>query len=113
MKLVMLSSDNFLGAAPVETHHVGFKKYFFELYYTHMSLENTLGVFSASAPSFPCRLLAGLLHILSPDYIINILTNSISDMCVGMHLDYSYDPTSKRRHQLYLRLNLFSYNTLL
>lgn len=44
MKLVMLSSDNFLGPAPVATYHVDFKKYFFELYYTHMSLENTLGI---------------------------------------------------------------------
>lgn len=30
------------GAAPV-AHHVDFKEYFFELYYPHMSLENTLG----------------------------------------------------------------------
>lgn len=56
---------------------------------TPTCLYKTPWAFWASAQSFPSRLLAGLLHILSPDYIINILTNSISDMCVGMHLDYS------------------------
>lgn len=87
MKLVMLSSDSFRGVGlggvtPVATHHVDLKTYFFELYYTHMSLENTLGSLGVCSKFFPSRL---LLHILSPDYIINILTNSISDMCVGMH----------------------------
>lgn len=67
------------------THHVDFKTYFFELYYAHMSIENTLGILSGCSKFFPSKPSAVLLHILSPDYIINILINSISDMCVGMH----------------------------
>lgn len=29
----------------------------------------------------------GLLHVLSPDYIMNVLSGFIRDMCVGMRLD--------------------------
>lgn len=51
MKPVMLSSDNFyfffLERGLLLWQHIMWtsKKYFFELYYTHMSLENTLGFF--------------------------------------------------------------------
>lgn len=74
------------------TYHVDFKKYFFELYYTHMSFENTLGIFGVCSNFSEPAVSGRLLHILSPDYIINILTNSISDMCVGMHPYYSVIP---------------------
>lgn len=50
--LVMLSSNDILGAAPVATCHVDFKKYFFELYYTHMSLENTFGILGVCSKFF-------------------------------------------------------------
>ena len=114
-KLVMLSSDNFFffflwggGAAPV-AHHVDFKEYFFELYYPHMSLENTLGNSRRLLKVFSRALLfAGLLHILSPDYIINILTNSISDMCVGMHLCYAVIRHQRENINCTFRLNLLS-----
>ncbi len=65
MRLVMLSSDNFLGAAPVETHHMGFRIYFFELYYTHMSLENTLGVFGVGSKFFLPAVSGAAPHIVS------------------------------------------------
>lgn len=52
MKLVMLSSDNFWGPFPWQHIMWTFKKYFFELYYTHMSLENTLGIFCVCSTFF-------------------------------------------------------------
>lgn len=56
---------------------------------TPTCLWKTPWALSLSARSFPIQLFEGLLHILSSDYIINILTCSISDICVGTRLDYS------------------------
>lgn len=54
------------GTAPV-AHHVDFKEYFFELYYPHMSLENTLGNSQRLLKVFSrARLFAGAApHIVS------------------------------------------------
>lgn len=67
MKAVMLSSDSFTeGGTPVATHHVDFKTYFFELYYAHMSSENTLGVLSGcSQVSSQLNVRGAASHIVS------------------------------------------------
>lgn len=108
MKLVMLSSDNFQGAgffgnmscgllgicSCVTLNPRAFRK---------KHLERIWLLFQRFPGSW-------LFHILSPDYIINILTNFIHDMCVGT---LQSDSGLKRKHHLLLRDEFYFYTTLL
>lgn len=69
MKLVMLSGNKYIfffggeGGAPMARYHVDL--YFFELYYTHMYLENTLGKFAVCSNFSPPAVSGAAPHIVS------------------------------------------------
>lgn len=97
MKLVMLSSDNFQGAGFFGNMSCGLlgsgscvtlKPHAFRKH-----LERIWHLFQRFPGSW-------LFHILSPDYIINILTNFIHDMCVGT---LQSDSGLERKHHLLLQ----------